>query len=315
MANYNTQTTGSAGMAPELRTFYDRQLIENAKPVLVHNQFGQKRPIPAGEGQTINFRKFSPLPKATTPLTEGVTPDGRSVTITQKTATVKQYGDYITVSDYLELTAPDKVVTENNKLLGVQAGETLDAITAAVLNAGTNVQPVGDASGRSDLTKDHVLTVKEIKKAVATLKKMKARPIDGSFVAIVHPTVAYDLMSDPEWVNVKNYDPKDMYEGEIGKLYGVRFVETTEAKVFTGAGAGGVNVYSTLVLGADAYGVTEVTGGGLRMIAKSKGSAGTADPLDQRSTQGWKATHVAEILTEEFMVRIESGASLDEATA
>lgn len=313
MANYNVQTTGSAGMVPELRTFYDRQLIENAKPVLVHNQFGQKRPIPAGEGQTINFRKFSPLPKATTPLTEGVTPDGRSVTITQKTATVKQYGDYITVADFLELTAPDKVITENNKLLGVQAGETLDAVTAAVLNAGTNVQPVGTANGRSDITKEHVLTVKEIKKAVATLKKMKARPIDGSFVAIVHPTVAYDLMSDPEWVNVKNYDPKDMYEGEIGKLYGVRFVETTEAKIFAGAGAGGVNVYSTLVLGADAYGVTEVTGGGLRMIAKSKGSAGTADPLDQRSTQGWKATHCAEILTEEFMVRIESGASLDEA--
>jgi len=312
MANYNVQTTGSAGMSPELRTFYDKQLIENAKPILVHNQFGQKRPIPKGEGQTINFRKFSPLPKATTPLTEGVTPDGRSVTITQKTARVAQYGDYITVSDVLELTAPDRVIVENNKLLGVQAGETLDAVTAAVLNAGTNVQLVGGAESRGDISKASVLTVDEIKKAVTTLKKMKARPIDGSFVAIIHPTVAYDLMSDPEWVNVKNYDSKDLYNGEIGKLYGVRFVETTEAKVFAGAGADGANVYSTLVLGADAYGVTEVTGGGLRMIAKSKGSAGTADPLDQRSTQGWKATHVAEILTEEFMVRIESGATLDD---
>ena len=315
MANYNVQTTGSAGMSPELRTFYDKQLIENAKPILVHNQFGQKRPIPKGEGQTINFRKFSPLPKATIPLTEGVTPDGRSVNITQKTAKVAQYGDYITVSDVLELTAPDRVIVENNKLLGVQAGETLDAVTAAVLNAGTNVQLVCEAESRGDISKASVLTVDEIKKAVTTLKKMKARPIDGSFVAIIHPTVSYDLMSDPEWVNVKNYDSKDLYNGEIGKLYGVRFVETTEAKVFAGACADGANVYSTLVLGADAYGVTEVTGGGLRMIAKPKGSGGTSDPLEQRSTQGWKATHVAEILTEEFMVRIESGASLDEVGA
>lgn len=310
MANLNTNTTQSAGMSPELRTFYDKQLIENAKPVLVHNQFGQKRPIPKGEGQTINFRKFSPLPKATTPLTEGVTPDGRTVTVTQKTATVKQYGDYITVSDVLELTGPDRVIVENNKLLGVQAGETMDAVTAAVLNAGTSVQYAGGKESRSAITAADVLTVDEIKKAVTTLKNNKARPIDGTFVAIIHPTVAYDLMSDSDWIDVKNYDPKDLYDGEIGKLYGVRFVETTEAKIFEGAGADGVNVYSTLVLGANAYGVTEVTGGGLTMIAKSKGSAGTADPLDQRSTQGWKAIHVAEILTEEYMVRIESGATL-----
>ena len=315
MANLNTNTTGSAGMAPELRTFYDRQLIENAKPVLVHTQFGQKRDIPKGEGKTINFRKFTPLPKATTPLTEGVTPDGRSVVMTQKTVTVAQYGDYITTSDMLELTAPDKVIVENNKLLGTQAGETKDALTAAVLNSGTTVQYVGGVTSRSALSNASVLTVNEIRKAVTTLKNNKARPIDGAFVAIIHPTVAYDLMSDSDWIDVKNYDPKDLYEGEIGKLYGVRFVETTEAKIFAGAGSGGANVYSTLILGADAYGVTEVTGGGLKMFVKPKGSAGTADPLDQRSTQGWKMVHAAEILTEEFMCRIESGASLDKKTA
>lgn len=310
MAELNTNVTTSAGMKPELKTFYDMQLIENAKPVLVHNQFGQKRPIPKNEGKTINFRKFTALPKATTPLTEGVTPDGRSITVTEKTATVAQYGDYITISDMLELSSPDPVVAENNKLLGAQAGETLDAVTAAVLNAGTTVQYVNGKESRAALGSADLLTVNEIKKAVATLKNNKAKPIDGSFVAIVHPLVAYDLMSDPDWLDVKNYDPKDLYNGEIGKLYGVRFVETTEAKVFEKQGISSANIYSTLVLGANAYGVTEITGGGLKMIAKSKGSAGTADPLDQRSTQGWKAIHVAKILSEEYMVRIESGATL-----
>ncbi len=300
-------TTGTSSLSPEMKTFYDKDLIRNAKPVLVHNQFGQKRNIPKNGGKTIEFRRFSPLPKALTPLTEGVTPDGEQLTVTNITATVGQYGDYVALTDVIQMAAIDPVLIETNKLLGVQAGETLDRLTANVLNAGTNVQYAGGKESRSTLAEGDVLTVDDIKKAVRTLKMNKAKPINGSYVAIIDPEVAYDLMKDKEWIDVKTYsDPKGIYTGEIGKLYGVRFVETTEAVTFKESSN---TVHSTLVLGADAYGITSIDGGGLTNIVKQLGSAGSADPLNQRSTSGWKAIHVAKILVEEYMVRIESLAS------
>lgn len=300
-------TTSTASLSPEMKTFYDKDLLRNAKPVLVHNQFGQKRNIPKNGGKTIEFRKFSPLPKATSPLTEGVTPDGKQLTVTNLTATVGQYGDYIAMTDVLQLTTFDPVLVEANKLLGAQSGETLDSLTANILNAGTNVQYANGKLSRTTLADGDVLTVEEIKKAVRTLKNNKAKKINGSYVAIIHPDVSYDLTNDPKWEAVKEYDPKDWYNGEIGRIHGVRFVETTEAVKFTdGAGDSAKTVYSTLVLGADAYGITSIEGGGLQTIVKQLGSAGSADPLNQRSTTGWKAIHVAKILVEEYMVRIES---------
>lgn len=117
-------------------------------------------------------------------------------------------------------------------------------------------------------------------------------------------------MSDTEWKAPHQYvDTANIYGGEIGKIAGVRFVETTEAKIFAAAGASSANVYGTLVIAANAYGVTEVTGGGLKHIVKQLGSAGSADPLDQRATVGWKAIKTAKILSNEFMVRIESASS------
>lgn len=300
-------TTSTASLSPEMKTFYDKDLLRNAKPVLVHNQFGQKRNIPKNGGKTIEFRKFSPLPKALTALTEGVTPDGKQLTVTNLTAAVSQYGDYVALTDVLQLTTFDPVLVETNKLLGAQAGETLDSLTANILNAGTNVQYANGKLSRTTLADGDVLTVEEIKKAVRTLKNNKAKKINGSYVAIIHPDVSYDLTNDPKWEAVKEYDPKDWYNGEIGRIHGVRFVETTEAVKFTvGTEDSAKTVYSTLVLGADAYGITSIEGGGLQTIVKQLGSAGSADPLNQRSTTGWKAIHVAKILVEEYMVRIES---------
>lgn len=294
----NTNTTASAGLSDEMKVFYSDYLIDNAVPKLVHDQFGQKHPIPKNGGKTIEFRKYSPLPKLLTPLTEGVTPDGQSLTVTTLEATVAQYGGYITLSDVLLLTAIDNNLVQATKLLGNQAGATLDTITREVLNGGTNVVYAGGVSSRTALTDN--LKVEDIKKAVRALKVQNADKIGDSYVAIIHPDVTYDLTNDPAWQAVKDYDPKDWYEGEIGKIAGVRFVETTEAKIFAGG------VYSTLILGENAYGVTEVEGGGLKHFVKQLGSAGTSDPLDQRATVGWKAIKVAERLVEQFMVRIES---------
>lgn len=304
------------GLSAEMKTYYSDYLIDMAEPKLVHDQFGQKQPIPKNNGKVIEFRKYDPLPKALTPLTEGVTPDGQSLNVKTVTAEVKQYGGYIELSDVLMLAAIDNNLIQATKLLGGQAGRTLDTIVREVLNGGTNVQYAeGQVESRSALVGgqaegNHYLTVDAVRKAVRTLKRQNAETINGSFVGIIHPDAAYDLMSDPKWVNVKTYsDPEGIYQGEIGKIENVRFVESSEAKIFEGEGAGGVDVYSTLILGDNAYGTTELSGGGLSHIVKQLGSAGTADPLNQRATAGWKATKAAVRLVEPYMVRIETAAS------
>ena len=381
-------------LSPEMKTFYDMRLLDYAQAELVHDQFGQKRPIPKNGGKTIEFRAFSPLAKALTALTEGVTPNGNQLDVTAITATVAQYGDFIVQSDVLELTAIDNTILEATKLLGRQAGLTLDTITRNVLVSGTNVMYAPTWSGsplaenavtsRAGLDSTAKLTVDLVEQVVAELRAQNAPTINGDYVAIIHPYVAYDLMRDPEWRDPHKYvDTENMYEGEIGKIGGVRFVQTTEAKIFRGAdllstsrsltaganasgaitslnvsetlvasalvgrkimingvvatvtanttgaisfastnfgtitsgttkiypgegGKDGLSVFASLFFGDGAYGVTEVTGGGLQTIVKQKGSAGTADPLDQRSSVGWKALKTAEILLPSYLIRVES---------
>lgn len=412
----NTQTTASQMLSDEMKTYYSDYLIDNAEPNLVHDQFAQKQSIPKNGGKTIEFRKYDPLPTLRNAITEGVTPEGQSMKVTAVTDAVKQYGGYVELSDLLMLTAIDNNLLMATKLLGAQAGRTLDTITREVMAGGTNVQyGEGDVSSRSKLrggfeSGNHYMSVECIKKAVRFLKKQNAEKIDGSYIAIIHPDVAYDLTSDEAWLDVKSYcDPKDMYEGEIGKLHGVRFIETTEAKVFSApnltassrtltvkshfngtkndtvsagtasdyclvvnealtdsdferlngatvqingknsilsinvkvcgidsakgniyiesdygkiieagdviypgeAGYCGRDVYATFIIGANAYGTTEIKGGGLEHIVKQLGSGGTNDPLNQRATVGWKATKSAIRLVESFMVRIETASSFD----
>lgn len=298
-------------LSPEMKIYYEDRLIDYAEPNLVHDQFGDKYPIPKNGGKTIEFRKYSPLDKALTALTEGVTPTGNKLDVSTITATVDQYGDYIMISDVLELTAIDRNLEQATKLLGSQAGRTLDTITREVITAGTNVMYAPQEDGteilsRATVAADSLLTVGLIFKAAAKLREMNAVPVDDMFVAIVHPNVAADVMTSNAWVDVHKYaTPENIYKGEIGQIGGVRLVQSTEAKIIGGAGANGISVYCTMVVGANAYAVTEVQGGGLQHIVKQLGSAGTADPLNQRATTGWKALKTAERLVEEYMVRIE----------
>ena len=316
--NMQVNVTTDGGLSAENKTFYDRALVEEAGPNLIHGQFGQKRPIPKNGGKRIQFRRYASLPKALEPLTEGVTPEGRKLSATAVEAEVNQYGDFVCLSDVLDLTAIDNNVLEATKAVGRQAGLTLDTITRNVLQSGTNVYycPKVDAAGkqtpvtdRSGLDKTCTLTVDVVKKVAAMLKAANAPKIDGDYVCILHPYVAYDIMSDPRWEEMHKYTtPENMYQGEIGRIAGVRFVETSEAAVYKGTENScptGLAVFGCLFIAQGAYGVTEVTGGGLQTIIKQLGSAGTADPLDQRSTVGWKALQTAEILMEPYMVRVE----------
>lgn len=388
--------TNENALSPEMKTFYDKTLITLAGANLVHEQFGQRRPIPKHGGKTVEFRRFSKLPKALTAITEGVTPAGNKLNVSAVSCTVDQYGDYIEQTDMLELTAVDNTIVEATRELASQAGLTLDTVVRNELIGGTNVMYAPKVSGgtetevtlREDITADCRLRVKDVFKAAAELKAVNAPKIGGSYVAVIHPYVAYDLMQDAgeQWLGIQKYaNPENMLKGEIGQLAGVRFVESTEAKIFApaeiaeglnrltaaaavtngtgvpvnetlaavsfdtpvpvyvngventvsaitvdastgvssltlgsavtlaagdlicGAGAGkdGSAVFCTLFLGENAYGVTDIEGGGLEHIVKQRGYGN--DPLNQRSSVGWKATKVAKRLLEEYMIRYESG--------
>lgn len=314
-----TMTTETGSLSAEMKTFYEKRLLDQAEPLLVHNQFGDKYPIPANNGKKIEFRKYSALPKALTALTEGVTPAGNSLTVTTVEGTVKQYGDWIQLSDMLQMTAIDNNVVQATKLLSSQAGRTLDTVTREVLAGGTNVMyapKVVDGAetevlSRSALTPECVLTPFVVMRAAATLEAMNTPKINGSYVLITHPYCRETLQESPGWVDVVKYkEGNNTFSGEIGKIGDVRVVTTSEAKVINDSTCPVVesstyySVFTSLLLGANAYGVTELENGGLQHIVKQLGYG--EDPLNQRSSCGWKATSVAVRLCEEYMVRIES---------
>ena len=394
--------TTSEGLSDEMRTYYSDYLIDNAEPYLVHTQFGQKHAIPKNGGKTVRFHKYDPLPKIKDALVEGVTPNGQTLKVDAVEATVEQYGGYVGMTDMLLMTAVDDNLVVATELLGAQAGRSTDTIAREVLAAGTNVQYAdGSVSARyllrgGEAEGNDYLTVDAIRRAVRYLKMQNAEKINGYYVAIIHPDCAYDLMNDPEWKYPHQYnDSTNLYEGEIGQICGVRFVETTEAKVFHAsnltesnysltvhkfesgntiivkemfttaevsaligrsviiggekftisnafsfnslnacklilssspisdipeegdiiypgeAGEKGRDVYATLILGRNAYGVTEIAGGGLEHIVKQLGSSGTSDPLNQRATAGWKCTSATQRLVEQFMIRIETASTFE----
>ena len=320
----NTTTTMSA----EMRSFYEKRLIDQAEPRLVHDQFADYYPVPVGGGKTIEFRKYDSLPKATTPLTEGVTPDGQALNVSVVKSDLHQYGGWTPLTDVLQMTAIDNNVVQATRILASQAGRTLDAITRDVLAGGTNViyaPKVGSdgaetaVTSRAGLDLTCKLTPKLFFQAAAQLGAMNADTLGDSYVAIIHPYAAYDLKTSKEWIEVHKYaDPEAMYRGEIGKLGNIRFIETSEAKIWKddtcpANGSGRYAVFGTLVLGAHAYGVTELEGGGLEHIVKQLGYGD--DPLNQRASVGWKGMRAAERLVEQYMVRIESLSSYSASAA
>ena len=313
----------TATLTAEMKTYYEKRLLDQAEPALVHNQFGDPYPIPANGGKTIELRRYDSLPKATTPLTEGVTPNGQTLKVSTVTAELHQYGGWVPITDVLKTTALDNNVLQATKILASQAGRTLDSVTRDVLVGGTNVLYASKTvdgvetavNSRKNLDKTAKITLEICLRASAQLKAMNADPIGDSYVAIVHPYVAYDLMKDPGWIDWHKYaDPEAMYTGEIGKIGNIRFVETSEAKIWRDETCPtGLAVFGTLVMGAHAYGRTELEGGGLEHIVKQLGYGD--DPLNQRASVGWKGMRAAERLVEQYMVRIESASSYSATAA
>ena len=305
----NTNMTGSMGLTPGMQTYYNRELLRTFEPELVHLQFGDEHRMPENSGLVMNMRKIIPLEANTNTLSEGE--PGESVMLTETEVTVKleQYGEYARCTDKLDLSHLDMNILRKTKLFGDAGARSIDAVVREELATCTNVIYAGGKTSRSALTSADKLTTKELRKAVRKLKKAHAQTFGGYYIAIVGPDTFYDLQDDETFVAVSRYQDKEaVYTGEIGRLFGVRIVQSTEAKIFEGAGSGSADVASIIVLGQYAYGYTSWKGAKPRVIVKPAGSAGTSDPLDQISTVGWKMDGFGvKLLQPEYAVRIECG--------
>ena len=302
--------TTQSGMSPTMKTFYDTALLENAREAMVFTQFGDKQPM---HGNKVEWRKFNTFAKAMTPLTEGVIPTGQTFGMTKIEGEITQHGDFTAVSDRLELESYDDVIFGATEEMGAAEGETYDTLTRNILVAGNSVMYAGSEgdqpASRENLASQHVLTPEIVNKAATWLKKNKAPKINGYYVALIHPSVAYDLRQSEEWKEFHKYnDVTPIFKGEIGELHGVKFIETTNAKIWdNGDVTDGSVVYATLFLGAKAFGILDPEGEGMEMIVKTKEQIG--GPLNQFSTIGYKFCHGAKILYQERLLRVESGSS------
>ena len=307
--NTDTNMTTTSGLTPSLITFYNRTLLKTMEPKLVHLQFADVYPMPMNNGLVMNMRKLLPLEGDTTPLTEGNPGDGVLLSEVEQTVRLEQYGQYGRFTDLFDFANIDWNLARKVETFANAGARTIDTLVRDELATCTNVIYAGGKTGRAQLTAEDKLTSVELRKAVKILKNNLAEKIDGYYVAIVSPDVIYDLQDDETFIAVSQYqDKENVYTGEVGRLFGVRLIESTEAKVFEGAGSGEADVASIIVLGAHAYGVTSWKGAKPRTIVKPVGSAGTADPLDQINTVGWKMDGFGvKLLQPEYAVRIECG--------
>lgn len=324
-----------------IRDYYDRTALEEAIPLLTFRKFGQKRPMPKNEGETIRFTRWGRLAAATTPISDGITPAGNRLTQSDITATLEQYGDFVLITDRVEMTAVDHYLTEAVRILGNQQGETIDKLAANMMLTGSNAVYADSVTpGTAATSRDEVagkITNKMLKKAVQTLQvamakeireqvdatvKYNTSPIRKAFIGICHIYSKQDISDLVGFTPVKDYaSQSDVMEGEFGEVDGVRFIATTQAPQFLGAGANGTgiretggqaDIYPTFIFGQDAYGEVPLSNSSSAIIIKSpkaNDDSNTGDPLNQRSTVGWKTMTTFKILNDLWIVRLEHAVS------
>lgn len=308
--NTDTNMTTSTGLTVGMQTYYNRELLENFEPNLVHLQFGKEYRMPPNNGLTMQLRKVLPIASNTTALTEGDPGQGKLLVQTEVTMTLDQYGDYARYTDKLDMAHLDATVLESTQLFADAGSRSIDAVVRdEIVDTTTNVLYAGGKTSRAALTSADKMTTDLLLDAVKILKKNQAQKIGSEYVAIIGPDVWRQFWDDERFTKVTEYqDREKVYNGEVGKIAGVRLVESTEAKIYEGEGSNDADVAAVLVVGRNAYGYTSWKGANPRVIVKPFGSAGTGDPLDQISTVGWKMDGFGvKLLQPDWAVRIECG--------
>ena len=324
-----SEFTDTHTLAPEMKTFYDTELLENARIELFYAQFAKRQPLPANHKGSVEWRKWNTFERAAK-LTEGVIPTGQKFGVTAVTGSIDQYGTYTSITDKLELCAYDDVILGATEEMGASAAETQEALIRDALLTNMNVlycdnitmatgAKVGTptAPGEMEATVDtiSVLTPAMVNKAVTIMKKNRVPRINGVYYAVIHPSVAHDLRQSEGWIEAHKYAaPEELFNGEIGELHGVRFIENVFAPVLGGEktaeykNKAGTMTYASYFFGKDSFGIIDPEGGALEMIIHDKGEIG--GPLNQFSTIGYKfETNGATILYPERLLRVMSCSS------
>ena len=315
-------TPGTSDLSSLDKTYYDTTVLDNARDQLIYTQLGKHQNLPANHGRTVEFRRWQTL-GVVHQLTEGVIPTGRKLSQVAITCQLTQWGDYVAISDLLDAHSIDEPKTAAAEELGAAGGLTNDLLTRNVLMGGTNIifakayngttvasSPATEADLQSALGSYNCnLRVSDLLRAVTNLKKgAKMKKYSGKYyVAVVHPDVGEDIRKDSDWIDARIYtDSEDILAGELGRMHGIRFVESNLAPAIK-TGAQSYCTYKTMVFAKDAFGVIDVEGGGMQTIIKTKEEIG--GPLEQFGTVGVKFEMAAKILYQERMVTIWSGSS------
>lgn len=293
--------TDTTALAADLQTYFARKLLIIAKKDLVFRNWALIEPLPSQSSLTVSFTQYNKLPIVSGTLTQGVPPTSNTLSSAAITATVDQIGAYVQLTDLAILTVKHPVVQQVMQLLGAQAGESIDIRIQNVLLAGTTVQYANNRANRAAITATDVVTTTEFRKALKTLRTNGALPFERDYVMVVDPSVEQDILSDTVFTNVANFNAQPMYDGEVGRWYGMRVVRSNNIATI----ASTTTVHVSFVFGTNAYAITDLQE--LQMYVQSPG--GVSDPLEQQRTMGWKVSFKAVILNNSFFLRIESGSN------
>lgn len=321
--------TSESDLTNTIKTYYDRMLLETLDPETKYFQFGVKKPLPTSEGNAVNWNRPRRLGIGQK-ITAGIKPSANELSTILVSALIETYGDYVLLADRVQLTSITNVMDMATRELAKQAAETIDrAIMQAILFHAdlTGVSSINVVKTSANLIisngdtivgntySDTLVAVSDIRRCVGELRRRNTPTFDGqNYIGIINPVISEDLRSDTTWQNWHQYiQPEELYRGEIGRVEGVRFVETNQTPISAGSGNGiaisaatatSAIAYGTNIFGRGYYGVTELNGGISRFVVQGPSKS---DPINQSTTVGWKAFFTAKVLNVSAGLTLWSG--------
>lgn len=304
-------------LPPEVRTYFDRMLLTLARPYFIYDLFAQKRQIPLNSGDQMVFRRYGTLSAATIPLTDGQTPSGDQLSVTDFKAAISWYGSFVTITDQVQFVVQDRVLNEATKVLSLQLGLTIDTLIRDMMVS--TASTIASSAGTNGLTPTEI-TDSDIQTAIVALRQGNARlmtnplpgenkfgtaPVRSSYWGFMSVDMQKDLEAVSSFLSVANYpNPMNALEAEWGSTRNVRWLLNTNG--FSAVNGAGDTVYSSFILGQEAYGVVRLGAKEAEFIVKPLGASGTADPLNQRGTVGYKYPFATRILNDNWITRLTS---------
>jgi N4-gp56 family major capsid protein len=300
------QTT--SGLSNEVAIYYEKTFLARAEYEYIHKEGAQMRSQPKNEGKTVYFTRHTPLATVTTALSEGANPSENALTASTVSATLGEYGTTVKISRFLSQTSIDQNNKEKIEVIGQNMGETLDELVRNELFTGATVQFAAGKAALTAVAASDVLSANEIRKAVRALETNKARKYQGraSYMGKIGPYTKYDLMGDSTWVNAKTYsDTTDLYRGEIGELYGVRFLNTPNQKTESST----ATVYSNFIHGSDAFGCIDLEGDKPQLYIIPHTNIDSGNAAGRFSMVSWGASFVSKTLNANWIINVKTGAT------